>query len=104
MFKPLTKEHLEGIIEIQINNLKGQLSKQNISIELSEGCISYLIHKGYDMQFGARPLKRLIQKRILDGLSIALLNGSVVPGMHVKVDEEDGIIIFEPLNADLVEA
>ncbi len=104
MFKPLTKEHLEGIIGIQINNLKEQLSKQNISIELTESSIRYLINKGYDMQFGARPLKRLIQKKILDGLSVALLNGSVVPGMHVKVDEKEGIIKFESLSADLVEA
>jgi len=97
MFKPLTREHLEGIIRIQINNLKGLLSKQEISIDLTQNCISYLIDKGNDMQFGARPLKRLIQKRILDGLSIALLNGSVVPGMHVKVDEEDGTIKFEAI-------
>ncbi len=104
MFRPLTKEHLKGIIGIQINNLKDQLSKQNISIELSERSIKYLINKGYDMQFGARPLKRLIQKKILDGLSISLLDGSVVPGMHVKVDEVEGIIKFESLRANLVKA
>ena len=94
MFKPLTRDNMEGIIRIQIDLLKAQLSKQDISIELSEGCIKFLINEGYDMQFGARPLKRLIQKKVLDGLSIALLEGSVEPGMHVKVDVEDGKIVF----------
>jgi ATP-dependent Clp protease ATP-binding subunit ClpB len=95
MFKPLTREHLEGIIRIQINSLKDQLARQEISIELSERAIKYLIEKGYDIQFGARPLKRLIQKKILDGLSIALLDGTIAPGMHVKVDENEGVIQFE---------
>ncbi len=95
MFKPLTKDNMEGIIRIQIENLKAQLFKQNISIELTDGCIEFLINEGYDMQFGARPLKRLIQKKVLDGLSIALLDGSVQPGMHVKVDAEEGEIVFQ---------
>ncbi len=72
MFKPLTKDNMEGIIRIQIENLKAQLLRQDISIELTDACITYLIDEGYDMQFGARPLKRLIQKKVLDGLSIAL--------------------------------
>ncbi|MFO7669005.1 MAG: ATP-dependent chaperone ClpB [Bacteroidales bacterium] len=95
MFKPLTKNNMEGIIRIQINNLRGQLSKQNITIELTDGCRDYLINEGFDMQFGARPLKRLIQKKVLDGMSIALLDGSVLPGMHVIVDEKDGKILFQ---------
>lgn len=95
MFKPLTRENLEGIIRIQINDLKAQLSKQEISIELSENAIRYLIAMGYDMQFGARPLKRMIQKKILDGLSTALLDGSIVPGMHVMVNEDAGKMVFE---------
>ena len=94
MFKPLTKDNMEGIIRIQIGNLKAQLSRQNISIELTDGCIEFLIHEGYDMQYGARPLKRLIQKKVLDGLSIALLEGSVQPGMNVTVDVKDGKIVF----------
>ncbi len=95
MFKPLTRNNMEGILRIQIGNLQAQLSKQDISLELSDACITYLINEGYDMQFGARPLKRLIQKKVLDGLSIALLDGSVLPGMHVKVDVEDGKIVFQ---------
>ncbi len=94
MFKPLTRKNMEGIIQIQLKHLKAQLARQDISIELSESSIKFLINEGYDMQFGARPLKRLLQKKILDGLSIAILDGSVSPGTHVKVDVEDGIIQF----------
>lgn len=94
MFKPLTKDNMEGIIRIQIEHLKTSLSRQNISIELTDNCIKYLIYEGYDMQFGARPLKRLIQKKVLDGLSIKLLDGSVEPGAEVIVDVADGKIVF----------
>jgi len=96
MFKPLTRDHMEGIIRIQMNLLRKQLAKQDISIELTDRCISYLVKEGYDLQYGARPLKRLLQKKILDGLSIAMLDGSVNPGMHVEVDEENGRIQFHP--------
>ena len=94
MFKPLTRENLDGIIRIQIKNLSDQLSKQNISIELSEESIKSLIHESFDMQYGARPLKRLLQKQVLDGLSIAILEGTVSPGMHIQVNVEDGKITF----------
>ena len=95
MFKPLTRDHMEGILVIQIEHLNKQLSRQNISIKLSPSCIKYLINEGFDLQYGARPLKRLLQKKILDGLSMALLEGTVRPGMHVKVDAKDGSIQFQ---------
>jgi len=103
MFNPLTKEHMEGILRIQINRLSEQLSRQNISIELTDRCVKMLINEGFDMQFGARPLKRLIQKRILDGLSIALLEGSISPGMHLKIDAEDGKIRFQAETPEILE-
>ena len=65
------------------------------TIELSEECIRFLIDEGFDMQFGARPLKRLLQKKVLDGLSMALLEGRVRPGMFVRIDVKDGAIVFE---------
>jgi ATP-dependent Clp protease ATP-binding subunit ClpB len=95
MFKPLTKDHMAGIIRIQLENLNKQLARQDISIELTDSCVEYLIDQGFDMQFGARPLKRLLQKKILDGLSMALLEGRVSPGMHVRADVDDGTIVFQ---------
>ena len=103
MFKPLTKDHMEGILRIQMDHLRTRLSKQNISIELTDRCSKFLINEGFDMQFGARPLKRLVQKKILDGLSLAMLEESVMPGMHLKVDEEDGIIQFHADKPELEE-
>jgi len=103
MFKPLTKDNMEGILRIQMEHLRKQLSRQNISIELSDRCGKFLIDEGFDLQYGARPLKRLIQKKILDGLSIALLEGSVGPGSHVKINVEDGIIQFLTEKRDNIE-
>ncbi len=98
MFKPLNMENMEGIIRIQIENLNDQLSRQGISIELSDQSIEFLIHEGFDIQYGARPLKRLVQKKILDALSISILEGKVLPGMHIKVDVKDSNIIFNTEN------
>jgi len=103
MFNPLTREHMEGIIRIQIDRLSKQLSRQDISIELTDRCIKLLIDEGFDMQYGARPLKRLIQKRILDRLSIALLEGNILPGMHLKIDAEGGKILFQPEKPEILE-
>jgi ATP-dependent Clp protease ATP-binding subunit ClpB len=96
MFRPLTREHMEGIIRIQIDKLRKQLARQDITIELSDATIAYLINQGFDLQFGARPLKRMLQKKILDGLSMALLEGRVSSGMHLRIDEEQGSIVFRP--------
>ena len=92
MFRPLTMEDIRGIIDLQITLLGKVLQKQEITIELTPSCIDYLNQKGFDPQFGARPLKRVIQKEILDGLSMAMLDGRVEPGDKVQVDYDGGII------------
>jgi len=97
MFRPLTIDHMEGIIRIQLKNLEKVLMKQEITIEVTQRCMEYLKKEGFDLQFGARPLKRLIQKKILDGLSMAILEDRVAPGMHVKIDAEDHRVVFLPV-------
>ena len=94
MFSPLTQDHLDGIIRLQLDLLRNILLKQNITFETTERCIDYLSKEGYDIQFGARPLKRLMQKKILDGLSIALLEEKIAPGMHIEIDVEGQQIVF----------
>ena len=94
MFRPLGKEQLEGIIRIQLELLKKQLLKQDISIELTPNVMEYLKNEGFDMQFGARPLKRLIQKKIVDQISLAILKGEVMKGQHVSIDLEEGKLSF----------
>ncbi len=94
MFRPLTREHLKGIIQIQLTLLERVLERQDISFEVTDELVGYLQQEGYDLQFGARPLKRLIQKKILDSLSIAMLEGRVAPSMHVVMDAKDGQVVF----------
>ncbi len=90
MFKPLTKEDIKGIIDIQIRRLKKILEKQDISISVSDSCISYLRDKGFNIQFGARPLKRLIQKEITDKISLAILKGDIKQGDSDIIIDSDG--------------
>ncbi|MBS0011731.1 MAG: ATP-dependent chaperone ClpB [Bacteroidales bacterium] len=80
MFKPLTKEDIRGICEIQLRLLEKTLKKQGISIKITDKCMQYLQDKGFNIQFGARPLKRLIQKEVTDKISMAILKGEVSDG------------------------
>jgi ATP-dependent Clp protease ATP-binding subunit ClpB len=94
MFRPLTMDDVEGIMHIQLDLLRKKLAKQEITFDVSERCLDYLKREGFDLQFGARPLKRLIQKKVLDNLSIALLEGKVEPGSHTLIDVDDGQVVF----------
>ncbi|MEE4117335.1 MAG: ATP-dependent chaperone ClpB [Marinilabiliaceae bacterium] len=94
MFRPLGKDSIEGIIRIQLGLLAKTLEKQDIRFEISKSGMNYLISRGFDLQYGARPLKRLIQKKILDKLSIELLKGTVAPGMDIIIDIEGDEVIF----------
>ncbi len=99
MFRPLTAEHLEGIIHIQLGMLQKVLQKQEITIETTPGLIGYLKREGYDLQYGARPLKRLIQRKVIDGLAVAMLEGTVGPGMRIRMDVKDEKVVFEPVSS-----
>jgi ATP-dependent Clp protease ATP-binding subunit ClpB len=94
MFRPLTMDDMEGILHIQLNLLQKKLNTQQIALEVTDNCIAYLIQEGFDLQFGARPLKRLIQKKILDQLSIAMLEGKVQPDSHTTIDVKEGQLVF----------
>jgi ATP-dependent Clp protease ATP-binding subunit ClpB len=95
MFRPLSREDLEDIIRIQLSRLGNTLEKQGISLEPAQNLIAYLKEEGYDLQFGARPLKRLIQKKVVDGLSMAILQGKVQQGSHLEISVEDGKVVFQ---------
>lgn len=77
MFTPLSKNHLKGIISIQLRDLAERLNSQNIHLQLSQDALQFIIERGYDPAMGARPIKRLIQKEILNALSKSLLAGKV---------------------------
>ena len=97
MFRPLSAAHLEGIIRIQLGLLAKVLKKQEITFETTDRLMQYLKTEGYDLQYGARPLKRLIQRRVLDSLAVAMLEGKVGPGMHLLMDVKDHQVVFTPV-------
>ncbi len=98
IFNPLGKAEIEKIIGIQLEGLKRLLAERKISIELTNRARALLFEQGYDAQFGARPLKRAIQRLIQDPLAMKLLDGDVRPGdkLEVDADEKRGEMTFKP--------
>ena len=93
MFHPLLKAEIKGIIRIQLEICRNA-GKERDQIEFSDYTLDYLAENGYDPQFGARPLKRLIQKEIVNPLSKKILAGDIDHAHPVLVDVFDGIIVF----------
>ena len=94
MFHPLMKKEIKGIITIQLNHLKNLLAENGIDLLFSEYALDFLSENGYDPQFGARPLKRLIQKEIVNPLSKKILAGDINKDHPVLVDVFDGTVVF----------
>jgi ATP-dependent Clp protease ATP-binding subunit ClpB len=95
IFDRLSEDDLKKIVEIQLRHLTKRLEQQKITLDLSDSAKSYLAREGYDPVYGARPLRRVIQKEILDPLSIQILEGKVREGQTVKVDMKDGKLVFK---------
>jgi len=94
VFTPLFKEDIRNIVKLQFSILKNRLAKNQIQISMTEEAMDYLAEKGYDPVFGARPLKRLIQKVILNQLSKAILSGSVIPESVILIEMKNNEIFF----------
>jgi len=94
MFHPLLKNDIKAIIAIQLNSLKGLLAKNGIQLLFTDYLLDFLAENGFDPQFGARPLKRLIQKEIVNGLSKRLLRGDIDKAHPVLVDVFDQMVVF----------
>ena len=94
MFSPLNKKQLKGIISIQLESLKKLVAENDIQLRFSDYLIDYLMDNGFDAQLGARPLKRLIQKLIVNALSKKILSGDIDKNQPVLVDVFDGVVVF----------
>ncbi|MDE3236539.1 MAG: ATP-dependent chaperone ClpB [Bacteroidota bacterium] len=94
MFQPLMKKEIRGIVKIQLNQLATLIRQNGIELEFSDYLLDYVGENGYDPQFGARPLKRLIQKEIINQLSKKILAGEIDKGKKVLVDVFDGVVVF----------
>jgi ATP-dependent Clp protease ATP-binding subunit ClpB len=89
VFHRLQRRELDRIVELQLSLLRGRLADQRITLELSEKAVTRLANEGYDPAYGARPLKRVIQKRIQDPLALLMLEGAIPEGSTVLVDLTD---------------
>lgn len=94
MFQPLMKEEIRGIIKIQLAELQKLVAKNDIQLTFSDYALDFLADNGFDPQFGARPLKRLIQKEIVNQLSKRILAGDINKNHPVMVDVFDGVVVF----------
>jgi ATP-dependent Clp protease ATP-binding subunit ClpB len=94
IFHPLGRAHLARIIDIQLNHLVKRLEERKIRIELSEAARQLLIEEGYDPVYGARPLRRTIQRRVLDALAMRVLQGEFTEGDLVRIDVAAGDLTF----------
>ena len=90
VFKPLGEEQLTHIIELRLDDLRKLLADRKITIELTQQAKELLFLEGYDRAYGARPLKRAIQRLIQDPLALKILEGEVLHGDHVVVDADVG--------------
>lgn len=94
MFRPLSRKDIRGIVEIQLNALKASLAEQSITLAITPQAMDWLAEEGYHPEFGARPLKRVIQKRVLRQLSRQMLEGSIEPNSHIVLDVFDDVVVF----------
>jgi ATP-dependent Clp protease ATP-binding subunit ClpB len=103
-FKPLTKEQIGEIVELQLERLRQRLAERRIELELTDAAKEVLAEAGWDPAFGARPLKRAIQRLLENPLALRLLEGDFADGDTIHVDAEDGEIRFEKVGAAAVAA
>jgi len=94
VFHPLTPEQLAAIVELQVRQLSGRLQDKHITLVLTDRAKQHLAWAGYDVVYGARPLKRLLLREIINPLALKLLDGTVKEGQTVRVDEKDGHLVF----------
>lgn len=98
LFHQLTREDIKRIVEIQLVRVEKRLADQNITLRVSDAAKELIAREGYDPVFGARPLKRVIQKRMLDALSLEILSGKFKEGDKIQVDvdkKQEGALVFE---------
>ncbi|MGD2146368.1 MAG: ATP-dependent chaperone ClpB [Anaerolineae bacterium] len=97
LFRSLTKEDLREIVSIQMRRLRRLLADRDMELELTEAASRYLADVGYDPVYGARPLKRVIQREVQDPLALSLLRGEFQEGDRIRVDARDGRLVFGKL-------
>jgi ATP-dependent Clp protease ATP-binding subunit ClpB len=93
-FERLTREQLGEIVELQLERLRGRLAERGLALELTDPAKEHVAEAGWDPTYGARPLKRALQRLVENPLALRLLEGDFVEGDTVRVDERDGELVF----------
>jgi ATP-dependent Clp protease ATP-binding subunit ClpB len=94
MFSPLLQKQMAAIVKIQLNNLTALVAENGMQVEFTPYLVDYLSEQGFDMQLGARPLKRLIQKMVVNEFSKKILSGEIDKTKKVLIDIFDGVVVF----------
>ena len=94
MFRPLTRDEIQKVVELQLESVQKMLSKSDIRLRATKRAIQFIATQGFDPQFGARPIKRVIQKMLINELSKMILEGTVNKEKEIVVDEKGGKLLF----------
>lgn len=94
MFSPLNEEQIQEIVKIQLNGVKKMLKENGIELNITDAALKFITEEGYDPQFGARPVKRAIQRYVLNDLSKAIIGGNVKNDKPITVDYQNNEIVF----------
>ncbi|TME65642.1 MAG: AAA family ATPase [Chloroflexi bacterium] len=103
VFHQITREQMKDIVDIQINRLRPRLEERHITLQVTDAARNLLAEMGFDPQFGARPLKRVIQREIENRIAHGILDGTIREGDTVVVDAKDGKIVLYPVRAQAQE-
>lgn len=95
MFEPLTPGDIRGILMLQISQIQQMLQEKGIVLEFAPAALDYLASKGFDIAYGARPIKRLLQKELINELATGIISGNVAAGGNILVDVQEGKLVFK---------
>jgi ATP-dependent Clp protease ATP-binding subunit ClpB len=95
VFKPLTEKEIEAIVDLQLAQIQARLAERRIHLSLDAAARKYLAKEGFDAEFGARPLKRLMQKLIVDALADKMIRGELKNGAKVNVQCRGGSLVLK---------
>jgi ATP-dependent Clp protease ATP-binding subunit ClpB len=95
IFHRLEKEQLHEILSIQLEQVRALLTRRHVTVNLSPSAANLLVDEGYDPIYGARPLKRVLQRRIIDPMALKLIEGDIRDGDHVVVDNRNETLTFD---------
>ena len=95
MFHPLTRDDVREILKIQMAELQGKLAAMDITLNFTDGFVEYLSDKGYNPVYGARPIKRVLQRDLIDELAKELLEGKLTKEHPITADIADGVITLK---------